>query len=203
MSDLIPFEFQGDRLMLVDVDGKPHIVLKHAFDAIGLDADRQIRNVRAREWARTAVTAVHDASGRVQQMVTADVRTFLMALATIPAGRVAEPVRPKLVAYQSEVADAIEAYWTQGGVINPRATEDQLASIIGRAESQARVLAALKGIVDKSWLERKPGTSPPARSVRSPTSIRRPGRSRSASTWKTRASRARRCGRSRRGSGSC
>lgn len=155
MTDLIPFEFHGDRLMLVDVDGKPHIVLKHAFEAIGVDADRQIKNVRAREWARTAVTAVRDTAGRTQQMVTADVRTFLMALATIPAGRVAEHARPKLVAYQSEVADAIEQYWTQGGAINPRATEDQLDAIARRAESQAKVLAALKGIVDKSWLEAK------------------------------------------------
>lgn len=155
MSDLVPFQFHDDELLLVEVAGKPHIVLKPAFEAIGVDADRQIKNLRAREWARTSVTAVRDSAGRVQPMVTADVRTFLMALAVIPTGRVAEHVRPKLIAYQSEVADAIEAYWTQGGAINSRATGEQILELGRQLEQQARVLSALKGVVSRDWLEAK------------------------------------------------
>lgn len=72
-----------------------------------------------------AVTTV-GADGKTRQMVAVDVRTFLMLLATIDARRVSEAARPLLVAYQAEVANVIEACWTKGGVINPRATEDQL-----------------------------------------------------------------------------
>lgn len=153
-TDIVRIPFNGDEILAVELNGKPQIILKAAFEAIGLDADRQIAKVKRQPWAGTAVTAVPTAGG-IQQMVTSDVRTFLMALATIPASRVAEHIRPKLIAYQNEVADAIEAYWTQGGAINPRATEDQLAVVINRAQAQAGVLAALRGIVDPAWLEAK------------------------------------------------
>jgi hypothetical protein len=51
--------------------------------------------------------------GKTRVMVIADVRTFLMALATIPASRVSDAARPLLVAYQKEVADVIEAHFTK------------------------------------------------------------------------------------------
>ncbi len=88
-------------------------------------------------------------------MVTVDVRTFLMLLATINEGRVAESVKPKLIDYQSEVADAIEQYWTKGGALNPRATDDQLDTIIRHAQGQMRVLQLAQGIIDPAWLEAK------------------------------------------------
>lgn len=55
-----------------------------------------------------------------REYVTVDVRTFLMLLATVPVARVAESIRSKLVAYQREIADVIEQYWTRGRVVNPR-----------------------------------------------------------------------------------
>ncbi|WP_431892734.1 phage antirepressor N-terminal domain-containing protein [Micromonospora haikouensis] len=155
MTDIVRIPFHGTDLLAVEVDGRPHIVLRAAFEAIGLDADRQIRKVKDQLWATTAVTEVVAADGKTRDMVTADVRTFLMALATIPASRVAEHARPLLVAYQQEVADVIEAYWTRGGVINPRATGDQLDVIIGHAERQMRVLRLADGLVGKAWLEVK------------------------------------------------
>jgi hypothetical protein len=119
--DLIHVPFRGSEVLAVEIEGKPWIVLRPAFDAIGLDAGRQIDNLRGRHWATTAVTAVVADDGRARDMIVADLRTFLMALATIPVSRVAEHVRPTLMAYQSEVADAIEAYWTRGHAVNPRA----------------------------------------------------------------------------------
>lgn len=124
MSEIVHIPFHGDDLMAVDRHGRPHVVLKPAFEAIGLDADQQIRKVQRQPWATTGVTTVVAADGRVRDMVTADVRTFLMALATIPTSRVAEQARTKLVAYQSEVADVIEAYWTTGRVANPRLSDE-------------------------------------------------------------------------------
>ena len=152
MADqLIPFDFHGDQLLLVDVDGAPQIVLKPAIEAIGLDYWTQIEKLRARSWAVTGQSPATGTDGKTYQMLTCTVRTFLMLLATIDERRVAKDVRPKLVAYQAEVADAIESYWTKGGVLNPRASADQLADLRGQAE----VLTALHGIVDAKWLEAK------------------------------------------------
>lgn len=124
MSEIVHIPFHGDDLMAVDHHGRPHVVLKPAFEAIGLNADRQIKKVQRQAWAVTAVTAGTGADGKRYQMVTADLRTFLMTLATIPTSRVAEHVRAKLVEYQCEVADVIEQYWTTGRVLNPRRSDD-------------------------------------------------------------------------------
>lgn len=118
--NLVHVPFRDGEVLAVEIDGKPWIVLRPAFTAIGLDAARQIDNLRSREWATTAVTAVVADDGRTRDMTVCDLRTFLMALATIPASRVAERIRPTLIAYQNEVADAIEAYWTRGVAVNPR-----------------------------------------------------------------------------------
>lgn len=156
MSDLIPFDFHGDRLFLVNQGGEPRIVLKPAIEALGLDYWAQVEKLKKRSWAALGSSRVQvPEQGQHREMITVSVRTFLMLLATIDENRVSKDVRAKLIAYQSEVADAIESYWTKGGVINPRATEEQLASIIDRAERQARVLHALSGIVDPRWLESK------------------------------------------------
>lgn len=153
--EAVAVPFRDGTVLAVDVDGKPHVILKAAFEAIGLDADQQVRKTQRQHWARTLNLTVRAGDGKPREMVTADLRTFLMALATIPVSRVAEAVQQNLMDYQNEVADVIEAYWNQGGAINPRATGDQLATIIGRAEGQARVLRTLNGIVDPIWLEAK------------------------------------------------
>ncbi len=113
MSDLIHIPFHGGEVLIADEDDKPWVVLKPAFEHIGLQADSQIARVQEQPWATTRVTRVVAADGKTRQMVTADLRTFLMALAVIPVKRVKESARELLSAYQSEVADVIEAHWTR------------------------------------------------------------------------------------------
>lgn len=155
MSEIVKVPFHGDEVPVVMVADKPHIVLKPVVESIGLDYWAQVRKLRERSWATTASEAVVAGDGKVREMVTVDVRTFLMLLATVDENRVGKDVRPKLIAYQAEVADAIEAYFTQGGAINPRASEEQLAGIIARTEAQMRVLKLATGLVDPRWLEAK------------------------------------------------
>lgn len=155
MSEIVRVPFHGDDVLTVDVDGEPNVILKPALESIGLDYWAQIRKLRDRSWATTASKAVVAGDGKVREMVTCNVQTFLMLLATVEENRVGEDVRPKLVTYQREVAKVIEAYWVKGGAINPRATREQLQDIAATAEAQARVLQALTGIVDPHWLEAK------------------------------------------------
>lgn len=153
--EIVRIPFHGEDILCVGVEGKPHIVLKPALDAIGVDYWTQVGKLRTRSWATTGQRPVVAADGKTRDMVTCDVRTFLMLLATIDERRVGQDVAPKLIAYQAEVADVIEAYWTKGGAVNPRATDAQLATIIDRARRQAEVLRSLDGIVDPVWLESK------------------------------------------------
>ena len=157
MNEVVRVPFHGDEILCIEIDGKPNVVLKPALESIGVDYWTQVEKLRTRSWAGTSQSPV-PTSGGVQEMVTCDVRTFLMLLATIDERRVGKDVKPKLIAYQAEVADAIEAYWTKGGAINPRATVEQLDDIdltIRRARERAAVLGSLKGVVDSAWLDAK------------------------------------------------
>jgi len=88
-------------------------------------------------------------------MVMIDRRTIPMWLAGIDENRVKEEIRPILVALQAEAADALDAYFHEGGAINPDATVDQLDVIVTRATAQARLIASFKGIIDDKHLEAK------------------------------------------------
>lgn len=154
-QQVVKLDLSAGSVHTVLVDGAPHIVLKAAVEDLGLDYSTQLAKLRRRSWATVGQSPMVAEDGKVRDMAVVPVRTFLMLLATINENRVSEAARPTLVAFQNETADAIEAYWTQGGAINPRATEDQLDSLIARAKQQAEVLSILNGIVAPEWLETK------------------------------------------------
>lgn len=154
-TDLIHIPFHGGEVLAVDIDGKPFIVLRPFIEALGLTYAAQYRKLQGRSWATVAERATVGADGKDRAMTTVDVRTAMMLLATINENNVPEDRRPLLVAYQAEVADVIEAYWTRGGAINPRATEDQLAAVVDIATRQMGLLAAARGLLPADWLAAK------------------------------------------------
>lgn len=155
---LVPVSVPGtDRsIMATLVDGKPLVSLRHACDAIGIDSKNQRVKLQSKSWASgVLITSQLPGEPQAREYYMVDRRTFTMWLATIDTNRVSADARPIIEAFQAEAADALDAYFHAGGAINPRATEDQLAAVIDRAERQARVLQALKGIVDPKHLELK------------------------------------------------
>jgi hypothetical protein len=96
------------------VKGEPHVVLKPAIDELGLAYAAQLRKLKTRSWATVAQTDMVAEDGRVREMATVPVRTFLMLLANVNENRVRDEIRPILIAFQNETADAIEAYWSRG-----------------------------------------------------------------------------------------
>lgn len=154
--EVVKLDLSHGSIHTVLVDGKPHIVIRPAIEDLGLSYPAQYRKLQTRSWASVAQKATQmpgDDQSRVVDVVP--VRTFLMLLANVNENRVKVAVRPVLIAFQNETADAIEAYWTRGGAINARATGDQLDTLISRARRQAEVLSVLSGIVDAAWLETK------------------------------------------------
>lgn len=93
-------------------DGKPEVVLRPAVEGVGLAYNGQLERLRRSSWARVRMTRTRDVVGRHQEMVTVDVRTFLMLMASVSETRVQAEVRPTLVAFQSEAADAIERHFS-------------------------------------------------------------------------------------------
>ncbi|MFI6329875.1 phage antirepressor N-terminal domain-containing protein [Micromonospora chersina] len=155
MSDIVKVPFMGGHIESVLVDGEPHVVLRPALEAVGLNYGAQLEKLKTRSWAVVRQTETTGADGKTYLMATVNLDTWAMLLANIHENRVAEAVRPVVVEYQKGSARALREYWTQGGAINPHATEDQLASLIGHAEGQMRVLRLADGLVDRAWLEPK------------------------------------------------
>jgi hypothetical protein len=120
--EVVRIPFRDGEVLTVEIGGRPHVVLRPALETIGLDYSAQWRKIQGRSWATVVHATTVAADGSIREMATVDVRTFLMLLATINESHVSDAVRPTLVAYQNEVADAIEAYWTRGVAVNPRST---------------------------------------------------------------------------------
>lgn len=162
MTDLVRIPFHGGEIEAVVEDDRPKIVLRPAFTSIGLDADRQILKLRSQQWATTSVTAVVAEDGKVREMVVCDVRTFLMALATIPASRVSESARPLLVAYQREVADVIERHFMRDGSAYEPApftwTFDETCAIIRQRYGVRYNVVTLKQAMISAGLLKQVGT---------------------------------------------
>lgn len=98
MSELVRIPFRGGEVLTVAHAGKPHVVLKPAIEALGIDYDNQRKKLDGKSWATKVLTTVVAADGKTREMLAVDVRTFLMLLATIdenrlPGARVITPAR--------------------------------------------------------------------------------------------------------------
>jgi len=163
-AEIARISLSSGAIETVMVDGQPHIVLRPAVEALGLSYPSQARKLKSRSWAVVAQTATTGADGKTYEMDAVPVRTFLMLLATINENRVNEAARPILVAFQNETADAIEAYWTRGGAVNPAATREQVADLRDRLDGVERARLAQErlsamgvakqfGLVNSSYVE--------------------------------------------------
>ena len=97
MSEIIRVPFHGEDVLAVDVNGRPHIVLKPALESIGLDYWAQVRKLRRRSWA-CAKVRVSGADGKQYMMVAVPMDVFERLLVTV------DPSRVLLSKTRSEVA---------------------------------------------------------------------------------------------------
>jgi hypothetical protein len=115
-SDIVTIPFHGTEVLAVEIGGKPHVVLRPAIENLGLDYSTQLVKLRGRSWAVVGQSPTTGSDGKTYQMTTVDLRTFLMLLATINENNVSEDLRGLLIAYQSDVADVVEAHFTKAAV---------------------------------------------------------------------------------------
>lgn len=153
-AQLVNIPFHGQNVQAVDVDGKPHVVFRPLVESIGMDYRSQARRLSNKSWAGMVKMTIPSAGGP-QETNVIDLRTLTMWLATIDENRVSEAARPLVIAYQSEIADVIEAYWSDGGAINPRADEHQLNALMRRSQMQMELCQIAKGLIHPDHLEAK------------------------------------------------
>ncbi|MFC9892141.1 phage antirepressor N-terminal domain-containing protein [Nocardia sp. NPDC127579] len=151
----IPIPGTDQTLLATTLGGKPFAALRPMCEALGIAYSAQLQKLRTKSWATVSISNTVASDGKSREMAMIDRRTISMWLATIDENRVADDARPTIQAFQREAADALDAYFNDGGAINPGATVDQLDALVVRAIAQANLIAALRGIIDPKHLEAK------------------------------------------------
>lgn len=155
MTTLVEIPFKNTTITAAADEGRPLVSLRHMCESIGVDPEGQRKKLKDKTWARAVLISAHDNTGRSQQMTMIDRRTMTMWLATIEPSRVKPEARPMLEAFQNEAADALDAYFHEGGAINPNATSSQLDRLAMTVKAQGEALQALSPFLSPKFLESK------------------------------------------------
>lgn len=150
-EDIRTIPFHGDQIV---VTSDERVALRPVCEALGLSFAGQRERLNRTSWAVVRMTRTTGADGKSYDMVTIDRRTFTMWLATIETSRLKNAAaRDKIDLYQREAADVLDAYFHNGGAINPRADEHQVNAIIRQAQMQMELCQAAKGLIHPDHLE--------------------------------------------------
>lgn len=127
-------EFHGASLFVININDVPYVAVKPICEAIGVDSEAQrLRVMRHPVLSGCAfVTKVQLLGDKQKRDVTCipldKLNGFLFG---INANRIQNPeVREKLIAYQSECFNALNAYWNKGVAVNPRAFKQNKDDIL-------------------------------------------------------------------------
>ncbi|WP_054953054.1 phage antirepressor N-terminal domain-containing protein [Flaviflexus massiliensis] len=154
MSHLTAVPFHGTNIHAIKNDDGIHVAVRPICESLGIQADAQVKRLKREPWAVTSIKDGTGNDGKRYQMTFVDRRTFTMWLATIQTSRIKnEAARELLEAYQCEAADALDKYFHEGGVINPRASEHQVNAIIRQAQMKMELCQAAKGLIHADHLE--------------------------------------------------
>jgi len=107
VNAIVQVPFYGDTLDCLRVEDAVWLSLPQLCSNLGIDERSQSRRLRAKEWARVVMMTAPDARGIIQESWCVHLDTLPLWLATIDVSRVAEKVRPKLIAYQKECAKTL------------------------------------------------------------------------------------------------
>ena len=120
-TDLVAVPVPGadEPLQAVQIDGEPFVALRPLCESLGVAYSSQLQKLRSRSWAVVLLNNTTGADGKTYQMALIDRRTMTMWLATLDENRVSDAAREKVVAYQREAADALDAYFNKRVTVTP------------------------------------------------------------------------------------
>jgi hypothetical protein len=148
--DLVPVPVPGTDapLQAIQIDGRPLVAFKPLCEALGIATDAQSRKLRGRSWATTTLKVVVAADGRPREMLMIDRRTLTIWLATLNENRVSEQARARIIAYQREAAEALDAHFNERG--RPLNQLDVLRAALDQIEAAQREASEAKAIAAKT-----------------------------------------------------
>ncbi len=150
-TDLVPVPVPGADapMQAAQIDGRAFVAFRPLCDALGVDPDSQVKKLRGRSWACTVLKTVQ-VGGQGREMVMVDRRTLTMWLATLDERRVSAEARDRVIAYQAEAADALDAYFNKRDAAPAVNQFDVLRAAIDQIEAAQREATEAKAIASKT-----------------------------------------------------
>ncbi|MGP5599556.1 phage antirepressor N-terminal domain-containing protein [Glutamicibacter arilaitensis] len=156
MTTLVEIPFNDTKLIATDSLGKPMASIRHMCEAIGLDYSGQLQRIKRSSWGTVVIMPTVAEDGKRRDVSMIDRRVMTIWLATVETSRIkGAEVRQRLDAFQNEAADALDAYFHEGGVINLNATASQLDRLALTVKAQGEALQALSPFLSPKFLESK------------------------------------------------
>lgn len=139
-TNIVSIPFHETQIIAIEEDGTQWVSARHVCESIGLDWSRQRKKLDAKSWAVVALKATTGRDGKTYETTMVDRKTFTMWLATIETSRVKDKgARCMIEQFQNEAADALDAYFNDGGAVNPRINVEQAQHLGGMALAQAQL----------------------------------------------------------------
>lgn len=134
-GELIRVPFYGDELEACERGGRILVSLRRVCESIGVDAEGQRKKLKAKSWACTEEMSVQMEGSNQKRLVTLiDRKCLSMWLATIDERKVKPELKDKLIRYQKECADVLDAHFRK--VSNPDPILAQAEMVIALRHSQ-------------------------------------------------------------------
>lgn len=131
------------------VDGEPFVALKPMCEAIGISFDAQRVKLDQAEWATITTIVTVGADGKKRPMIVLHADGIPMWLATIAVNRVAEHVRPVLVAYQREAVKALRDYFYRGVAVQSGVNQlDVIQAMLDQVRANEQRVTAHAVVLD-------------------------------------------------------
>jgi hypothetical protein len=147
VADIQRIAFYDDELYVIvdERTGKEYVLPKPMVDMFGLDWPGQLRKLKRNQiFSKGMDFASIPSDGGPQEMVLLERRLVHAWLLSINSTRVAPTYRDKLLRYQQECADVLDAYFTKGVAVNPRTQGDMLVEMALAWREQERRIAVLE-----------------------------------------------------------
>ena len=151
----IPFHEDELYAIVDERTGKEYVLPKPMADMFGLAWNGQLAKFRKSQlFSKGMQKMCIPSPGGEQEAILLERRFVHAWLLSIDAKRLPVALQEKLLRYQEECADVLDAYFTKGVAVNPRGTEvtgpwDTLAQMVESGRRQALEIHALKEEQDR------------------------------------------------------
>lgn len=144
MNQIIPVNFHGDSLAMVNHDGRPFVPMKPIAENMGLAWQVQSRKLAEKFGSVITIMVTTGGDGKQYEMVCLPLRKLPAWLYSINPNKVSPDIRAKVIQYQEECDDVLWRYWTTGVAENPAIAKPSAAKWISANNSLPKLLDRLE-----------------------------------------------------------